>query len=325
MPTTLVQNQRQDAFPLVSQGDQLYNSGQFQEAAQAWQQAAVAFAAQGDHLNQAMALSNLSLTYQQLSDWEKAKEGIAKSLNILSTLEKNQEQQRILAQTLNIQGQLQHRVGQSQAALETWQRAAEIYGNVGDQNGKAQTQINQAQAMQDLGLYPRACQTLLETLGLDARECLISDKQVETLKRELLEAQPNELREARAAGLRSLGNALRVIGYLEQSQQVLRASLEVAQTGDSPQDESKARLNLGNTERALAKRAAELEDTTQADTYTEKALVNYQKAEATASLPLKSQAQLNQLDLLVEPVSRIREFLSACLSGCPASGTRPNH
>jgi len=300
MPTTLVQNERQDAFQLVSQGDRLYNSEQFQEAARVWQQAAVAFAAQGDNLNQAMALSNLSLTYQQLSDWEKAKEAIAKSLNILPTLEKTKEQQRILAQTLDIQGQLQHRLGQSQVALETWQRAGELYENIGDLNGEANSQINQAQAMQDLGLYPRACKTLLETLGLDARECLISHKQVETLKRELLEAQSNELRETRAAGLRSLGNALRVIGYLEQSQQVLQASLELARSVDSPQDESKAWLNLGNTERALAKRAAELEDITQADTYTEKALADYQKAGAAAPLTLKIQAQLNQLDLLVE-------------------------
>ena len=44
----------------------LYEAGQFEEAAQSWQQAESSFAALGDKLNQAMALSNLSLTVQQL-------------------------------------------------------------------------------------------------------------------------------------------------------------------------------------------------------------------------------------------------------------------
>ena len=297
--TQIVQTQS-DAPSLVKQGKQLYHSGQFEEAAQVWQQAADAFAAQGNSLNRAMALSNLSLTYQQLGDWEKAKEAIANSLDILQTLEKTQEQQRILAQTLDIQGQLQQKIGRSQVALETWKQAADIYADIGDQNGEAISQINRALAMQDLGLYPRACQTLLKALDLDEQECQISDKQIETLKQELLESPPNELREARARGLRSLGNVLRVIGNLKQSQQVLLSSLEVAQSWNSPQEESKAWLNLGNTELALAKRAEELENTKQANTYTKNALANYQQAATVASPTLKLQAQLNQLDLLVE-------------------------
>ena len=297
LSTPIAQTQP-DTSSLVKQGNRLYNLGQFEEAAQIWQQAADAFAAQGNRLNQAMALSNLSLTYQQLSDWERAKEAIANSLNILLTLEETKEKQRILAQTLDIQGQLQQKIGRSQAALETWQQAVDLYANIGDSNGEAISQINQAQAMQDLGLYPRACKTLLKALGLDEQECQISDTQIETLKQELLEAQPSEIREARARGLRSLGNVLRVIGSLKQSQQVLLSSLEIAQSWNSPQDESKAWLNLGNTERALAKRSEELQDTKQASTYAENALANYQKA--AASPTIKIQAQLNQLELLIE-------------------------
>jgi CHAT domain-containing protein len=99
-----------------------------------------------------------------------------------------------------------------------------------------------------------------------------------------------------------LGNVLRVIGNLEQSQQVLRVSLEIAQSWRSPQDESKAWLNLGNTERAIATRAGELENTTRADTYTKNALADYQQAVTLASPSIKLQAQLNQLDLFVERV-----------------------
>lgn len=295
----LVQNQ-QEAWQLAGQGNQYYNNGQFQEAVPIWQEAADAFATEGNHLNQAMALSNLSLTYQQLGDWEKAQEAVANSLNILKALERTEEQQHILAQTLDIQGQLHQKVGHSQAALETWQQAANIYANIGKRKSEAISQINQVQAMQDLGLYPKACKTLLKALALDSQECQISDKQLEALRRELLEEQPNKLQEAKARGLRSLGNILRVIGNLEQSQHVLRVSLEIAQNWRSPQDESKAWLNLGNTERAIATRAGELENTTRADTYGKNALADYQQAVTLAPPSMKLQAQLNQLDLLVE-------------------------
>ncbi|TAF84387.1 MAG: tetratricopeptide repeat protein [Oscillatoriales cyanobacterium] len=42
-----------------------YAAGEFEEAAKYWQQAVAAFEVKGDWLNQAIALSNLSLTYQQ--------------------------------------------------------------------------------------------------------------------------------------------------------------------------------------------------------------------------------------------------------------------
>jgi tetratricopeptide (TPR) repeat protein len=61
---------------LAQQGTTLYEAGKFQEAATVWQQAASAFQKQGDTLNQAMALSNLSLTYQQLGEWHKAAQSI---------------------------------------------------------------------------------------------------------------------------------------------------------------------------------------------------------------------------------------------------------
>ena len=57
---------------LVQRGREYYQAGQFTEAATVWKQAAEAFAAQGDRLNQAMLLSNLSLVYQQLGQWSGA-------------------------------------------------------------------------------------------------------------------------------------------------------------------------------------------------------------------------------------------------------------
>ena len=80
----MVQNQ-QNRMQLVEQGRKLYQARQFEEAATVWQQTADAFAGRGDSLNQAMALSNLSLTYQQLGKWDEAQVAIAKSFSLLQT------------------------------------------------------------------------------------------------------------------------------------------------------------------------------------------------------------------------------------------------
>ncbi|NJL84481.1 MAG: tetratricopeptide repeat protein [Chloroflexaceae bacterium] len=71
------------AIAQMQQAAQLYQAGQFSQAAEVWQQAANAFERQQDPLNQAAALSNLSLTYQQLSQWPAAEAAVTKSLQLL--------------------------------------------------------------------------------------------------------------------------------------------------------------------------------------------------------------------------------------------------
>lgn len=281
-----------DKIQLIQQGKQYYNSGQFLKAIPLWQQAIEIFP--NNSLNQSMALSNLSLTYQQLGDWEKADAAIIKSLKIVQSLKTTTEQQRILAQALDIQGQLQQKTGQSQTALNTWQKAAQLYPNSVD---KKINQINQAQVMQDLGLYPRACQTLLQTLDINNQKCQISAQEITTIKQEILANSPNNYK---IRALRSLGNVLRVIGDFQKSETILRVSLALAQQSNSSTDESKVLLNLGNTERALANRAKEIGDEQTVENYRTKALANYQKAATLASSILQIQSQLNQLELLIE-------------------------
>jgi tetratricopeptide (TPR) repeat protein len=175
------------------------------------------FAARGDKLNQAMASSNLSLTEQKLGKWDEAKTSIAESLNLLQTLPKNPDRQRILASTLDIQGQLQLGVGQPENALKTWQQAADIYREIGSLDDVIRSQINRSQAFQDLGLYPRACETLLDALNFDSQECQISEAKLQTLSQ--TQSLPLQI-----LGLRSLGNVLRSIGQTQQSQTVLLKS-----------------------------------------------------------------------------------------------------
>jgi CHAT domain-containing protein len=306
--TPIIQTQ-QDASQLVERGRGLYQAGQFEEALNIWQQAANSFAARGDKLNQAMALSNLSLSEQQLGKWDEAKIALSQSFNLLQTLPKTQEQQRILASTLDIQGQLQLAVGQPENALKTWQGAADIYREIGSSEGVMGSQINQAQALQDLGLHPRACQTLLDTLELNSQECKISETELQTLKQQ--QSLPLQI-----LGLRSLGNVLRAIGQTRQSQIVLLKSWQLAQQLENYPDLGAIYLSLGNTYRALGNKklaARQPQQTslkpaacipgTNYDTafeFYQQAADCYRQAASQAKPKITIQAQLNLLSLLIQ-------------------------
>ena len=269
LPTLMVQT-----LTLSQQGRTLYEEGKFQEAARVWQQAADTFAAEGKMLSSAMALSNLSLTYQQLGRWDSAKEAIASSLEVLRKLESTPEQQRIKAQTLDIQGQLQLEVGQPEIALSTWQESEEIYLKINLEEAMARSQINIAQAMQDLGFYPRACKTLLKAFQETASQC----KNLDEIPIPEAELPPS----LKAKGLLSLGNVLLAMGNPEKSQEILEKARNL-----SPEYEGPVLLALGNVKRVLKETDAALQDYEEA-------------AEKASSQIIQFQAQLNQLNLLID-------------------------
>jgi CHAT domain-containing protein len=299
-PIPIVQSQ-QDAGQLTKEATQLYRSGQFQKAAVAWERTAAIFAAKGDGLNQAMALSNLSLTYQQIGEWDKATRAIEESLKLLQT-QQGKDKLKIQAQTLDIQGYLQRELGRSTDALKTWQEATKIYNQVGEREKWAQSIINQVQAMQDLGLYPRACNTLLQVLNkaIDARDCESLDRiTLEDLQKKLQNFSSSESPNlVTVVALRSFGNLRGLEGQLEQSEIILEASKNLAEKLNSPQEQAATYLSLGNAARDLAKvKQARGEIAS----YEQKALNSYNKVVSLSPLPLiRQQAELNQLSLLMK-------------------------
>ncbi|WP_323200229.1 CHAT domain-containing protein [Nostoc sp. UHCC 0251] len=254
---------------VVEQGKILYDTGKFTEAIKVLQQATAAFKASKDGLQEAMTLSNLSLAYQQLGLWAEAEEAIAQSLKLLQSGENtgtSGERSQIIAQSLDVQGQLQLAQGQAEAALTTWQKAADIYQQIGDTARLTRNRINSAQALQALGLYLQANKILNEV-------------------QQTLTSLPDSL--LVATGLRSLGNIRRVVGDLNVSRLVLGKSLAVAKRVQSPKAIAEAQLSLGNT--ALAQ-----QDTEAASQY-------YQQAAAVSvSSITRIQAHLNLLSLLLE-------------------------
>ena len=298
-PLPIVQTQH-NPQQLVIQAQELYQNQQFETAVPLWEQAAKAFANTGDNMNQAMALSNLSLTYQQLGQWQAASTAIQASLNLLNTNPESDRHLQILAQTLDIQGKLQRETGKTAEALDNWQQAANIYQKFDNSPQLVQNQLNQAQALQDLGLYPRACKTLLSVLESDlAIHTCPELNQLTTEKlTEKLQKIATQSSSAKVSALRSLGDVLRFIGQVKQSEQILATSLTLAEQLASPQELAKTYLSVGNTYQALAEgeKVRRLREK-----YQEQALAAYaQTVNLSPSLTTQQQAQLNQLSFLLK-------------------------
>ncbi|MEM9213693.1 MAG: CHAT domain-containing protein [Cyanobacteria bacterium P01_F01_bin.150] len=183
---------------LVEQGRDRYEAGQYREAIQLLQQALATYEASGDTLQQAIALSNLSLAHQQLGNWRDARTTIETSLSLLTPLTENGKAD-VMAQSLMIQGKLQFSQGQFRDAVETWKQAATYYRQAGDQTGIIKSQFNQTQALQSMGFYQQAIDQLTEI-------------------RNTLAAEPDS--PTKVSTLHSLGNALRIAGILAPSSSV---------------------------------------------------------------------------------------------------------
>ncbi|GAB4181601.1 MAG: hypothetical protein Fur006_16790 [Coleofasciculaceae cyanobacterium] len=258
---------------LEQQAQQSYEAEQFDKATQLLKQAAADSAAKGDELGQARQLRNLALAYQKLGKLSLANEAIQDSLKSLQALKKQgntKETQRLIAQALEVEGTLQLDVGQSEQALETWKQTANYYQEFDDLAGIIRSKINQSQALQRIGLYRQAIKTLTEVQNA-------------------LQSQPDSL--LKAKGFQSLGDALRVVGDLKRSQEILQQSLAVAEQLQLQDSIGTILISLGNTAYVQNK--------------SNEAINFYQRAAQTSPFPtVKLQAQLNQLRVLVKENKR---------------------
>lgn len=213
---------------LLNQGKKRFDEGQYEAAVQDLLQAVKVAQINKDTLAQAIALSNLALAYEQLGQWDETNEKIEQSLKLLQA-QKTGASLPVLAQALDVQGNLQKAQGQTENALKTWQQAATIYTQLEDNNSLIRNRLDQAQALQTLGSYKQALE-ILEEVG------------------KVLENQPNSLDKVRS--LRSLGDAYQAVGRLEEAREKLKGSLLLAKVQDSKRDVSPIYFSLGNLVRA---------------------------------------------------------------------------
>ncbi|NJM47437.1 MAG: CHAT domain-containing protein [Alkalinema sp. RU_4_3] len=301
---------------LIQQASQLYAAGQFSQAKGVWQRAAES----GDSVSRAVALGNLALTLQQLGEWEGSDGAITQGLGLIK------QPTATYAQLLDIQGHLDFGRGRFQPALDRWQQAETIYTREKDGEGVRINRLNQAQAMQMLGLFGQS-EKLLELLQADAQQ------------------QTNPLLKVRE--LRSVMEISAKLGRydrLDQAEAVVAGlDADFAKLSGPQQQQEKAAmlLSLGHVNRSLAERDRETSRTETplpnprqpkylcksyagADqTIAKEALAQYQKASQLQSDgAIALQSNLSQLSLAQELGIDSPQLLSqieAQLKGLPPS------
>lgn len=149
--------------------------------------------------------------------------------------------------------------GQATTALETWLEALKIYRQLHHQEGISGSLINQSLALQALGLYPRACHTLVEALQLEDWLCqspLFNQTPAKELEKSLQEVVGEQLNPSLVVmGLQNLGDVLRLMGKPAESEIVLKQALAAAKPLVLAPNTDAIKLNLANTERTLYNQA----------------------------------------------------------------------
>ncbi|MDJ0618005.1 MAG: CHAT domain-containing protein [Calothrix sp. MO_192.B10] len=226
-----IENQLLNVRQQEQQGIAYYESQQYAVAVQTWKQVLRTYESQGNYQQQAKILSNLSLAYQQLGQWEQAQQTITRSLKLLQSKSTQQSPKnlQVLAQALNTQGALQLAIGKPEDALTAWKQATQTYTKAKNSTGAIRSAINQSQAYRALGLYGRSLSTLTEI-------------------KQILQQQPDS--PLKATGLNNLGINLTLLSRLEEAQTAFQQSLAIAQNLKSPAHISAALISLGNVARA---------------------------------------------------------------------------
>ncbi|WP_339374260.1 CHAT domain-containing protein [Oscillatoria nigro-viridis] len=290
-----------------------YAAGEFPEAAKYWRQAVAGFEVGGDWLNQAIALGNLSLTYQQLGRWEEANSAIAKSRSLLpeESKVKSLVELKAIGQILDIQSNGQWEQGQANLALQTGQQATKIYVKLKDNLGWKRSLIAQVKTLQALGLYQQACQAIIpvvesnnpENFAIPSQDCqqFITEK-LAAIKESVKRPSNPTLKNIQITGARFLGDVLRQLGYLNESQELLEQVDRVVTQQEYLQEKALVLLSLGDTYQALGNRNKFLSKSNEYKKYYQKAIDSYRKSVNVAANNsfVKVQAQLNLLSLLVD-------------------------
>lgn len=278
---------------LSTRGQQLFEVGSYEAAAQAWQAAVDGYAASGNTLQQVRHLNNLAQANQQLGRWPEAAAALSQSLDLLQQLgHATAEQRAIWGQTWTVQGNLDLAQFQARSALEAFEQAASAYRTVGSASGVLRSQVNQARALRAAGLYHRA----IALLGALDPALAVQSPSIEA-----------------TAGLRTLGDLYRIMGELEKSHTTLAAALTMAkQLGDE--------TAIASTQLSLATTAAAAGDVDQA-------LAGYHQAATTQNLELSVRALIAELSLFTRQnnapsVQSTLELLTRKLEALPPGQLR---
>uniref|UniRef100_A0A8J7DE70 CHAT domain-containing protein n=1 Tax=Desmonostoc muscorum LEGE 12446 TaxID=1828758 RepID=A0A8J7DE70_DESMC len=234
--------------------------------------------------------------------------------SLILAQEVSKQTQQHQAEVLNHRGQRQLDRGQTKEALDTWQQATKLFEHLKDTEGITGTLINQSVALQANGLHLRACKVLLKALNFNAEICATSSNQFVDSTKGLLDVSIDKLNPipVHVLGLQNLGNVLRQLGKLSESELVLKKTLSIAQQLPNFETDN-ILLSLNNTEKSIYQQARykyiwieepafQKETVNFIQKQALKLLSDYQSLSdiRTVSIPIKLQAQLQRLSLLLD-------------------------
>ncbi|EAZ92295.1 CHAT domain-containing protein [Crocosphaera chwakensis] len=265
--------------PLVpeQQGREWYQQGDINQAIATWLKTLQDYQEQEDILSQGRVLSYLALAYSQLGQWQQANHFINNSLELLQSQSQDNKALPIIAEALNIQGTLFLAKGDPLAALSSWEKATKNYEKIKNDSGILRTNINQARALQALGLYTQACQKLADQLMDNPLKCY------ELTLDNITAPLSDNLTPLEQAGWLSLSQIIRQQGNLDSSQFILDNIFSQVASSDV---KASILFNLGQN--------LELQNDI------EEARKNYQQSILiSTNLESKIKSQLAQLNLLI--------------------------
>ncbi|MEM9266649.1 MAG: CHAT domain-containing protein [Cyanobacteria bacterium P01_F01_bin.13] len=284
---------------LVEQGRRYYAQGDWESAISTWQTVLPQLT---DPAQTAAVWTYLGLAHQKQGDLIAAAKALDTSLHLLAPLP-DDIRAPIQAQALNAQGQLALTRGRPEAAFTYWQQTTKIYQALDHSSGVTGSRINQARALEMSGHYRRACQTLLNAFRIENPSCDFSDAAAIAPVMSAFETEADP--QLKLLGLTSLGNVLRLKGYLPQAQQLLEAGVDLAQTLGQPDAIVTTQLSLGKIKQARYRQALFLYEQTHQTThqttaveFATQALAHYQRRQPLATSVLSAQTAAQTLDLL---------------------------
>ncbi|GBL14103.1 regulatory protein AfsR [Microcystis aeruginosa NIES-1211] len=229
VPAVIAQNtdaREAEADRLNERGIQQFQTSQFREALQSWEQALQIYREIRNRQGEAGSLGNLGIAYSSLGQYQKAIEFYQQSLTIAKEIGDRQGE----ANSLGNLGNAYRSLGQYQKAIEYLQQQLTIAKEIGDRQGEANSLGNLGIAYGSLGQYQKAIEFYQQSLTI-AKE--IGDRQGE------------------ANSLGNLGNAYRSLGQYQKAIEYLQQQLTIAREIGDRQGEANSLGNLGIAYRSL--------------------------------------------------------------------------
>ena len=213
---------------LELEAEKFYRNQQYSQASDRLKAAIRAYQETKDIIGEINARRNLALVSQEMGNWQEAKREIETNFEQIARLEDKQLKQELTAESLDVLGKIFLAIGASQKALNAWERATNIYRELGNKNQENKSKINLAIAQSSLGLYNLARINLLA----------VKDR---------LEGQPDRIK---IVTLLELGNIFRKVGDLSAAEVALQESLQLAKQQDNQSEIAKILISLGDLKRA---------------------------------------------------------------------------